>query len=1721
MLINYSYGELKGGAPPSKPQTLRLLQSQTSPLRSANLFCMVVLTFLIEPPGERAPKPCESDMDCLESEACYMSICQDPCEFTSACAAGARCQAKMHRPICTCPMGFEGNPAIKCSKSPTTNEDCPISEACIDRACQRPCDVHNPCAQNAVCINTNHGCDCSCQEGYQGNGFVGCAPGEAQYGVGSACSLPLKFPVADNGPPVCQYNEDCPPNKLCDRLNRRCMNPCFEDSCGENAECVPKNHGATCVCLPGYEGNAYVECLGVLGCRRDEECASNEACLNQQCASPCNCGINAICDVIQHKPQCQCPPGYQGDARVSCQPPSDPCDPNPCGTNALCELDNGNPICFCPKGLTGNPFKNCSMFPLKSPPYKCTSALFPVPEGDECSPNPCGPNSGCRVVGGNAVCFCLPEFEGTPPQVPCSLPSNPCDPSPCGPNTQCSILANGFAKCTCLPGFLESPNTIRGCIESRNPCEPNPCGAGALCDPHGEPVCSCPYGTNGNPFRGCAIEKPLCSPGPCGANADCYNSNNEEQCFCRSGFIGDPYTGCRIQPPSPCVPNPCGPGAQCVITPDGNSLCRCPEGMGGDPTGPLGCFGYECVVDENCGDHQACISYRCRDPCPGSCGVNADCRVEKHHPVCSCQSGLTGNPVIRCFKIPEILPPHDPCMPNPCGLNTVCQSISNRAVCSCLPDFHGDPQIGCQPECLINSDCPINKACLERHCKDPCSQGQLCGVNAFCQVRDHTAACLCLEGFIGDPFLQCIQPPIEDTPKHTNTSIQPCTPSPCGSMECSIYGTQIAVCDPCLGPEAVYNPQCRPECLTNADCPFHQACMRFNCIDPCPGSCGVNAVCSVVSHTPICSCPYGLVGDPFQQCVPLTIDSPKDSCDYPRCGVNADCLEKGTGVICVCKRGFFGDPYLACRPECVINPHCPLDKACINAKCSSPCSDVCGVGAQCDVVNHIPICSCPPQHTGDPFVACYKAVIPSLPAPAPQNPCDPTPCGPYSRCSVSHQGYATCSCLPNYQGVAPACKPECISTSECPQTKACINLKCGDPCAGTCGSGAVCTVINHNPICSCPEGLEGNPFLNCRQAPVVEELPSTTEEPINPCVPTPCGQNSICQIKESRPVCSCIANYIGSPPYCRPECMLSQECPQHQACVNEKCVDPCVSSCGPNAQCHVVGHNPFCSCLSGYEGDAFVGCTKVAVVAVDPCNPSPCGENSQCSVSEGAAKCVCIPPYIGNPYSGGCRPECTINSECATHLACLSRHCRDPCQGLCGINSECSVFNHVPVCTCARGLVGDPQTGCRPPAVVERPKPCEPSPCGPNSVCRERNDKAICSCQVGYFGQPPSCRPECLVSSECSSDQACINQRCQDPCPGTCGARARCQVANHNPICSCPPNYVGDPFIVCRPEERGEPTPTPTPCIPSPCGPNADCQPLNNRAVCSCLPGMFGVAPNCRPECSIDQDCPLTLACTNQKCKDPCAGSCGFNAECSVVNHRPICSCQSGFEGDPFSGCNPVAEAVIRTVIVLNTLHLEASKTLVERVPQMAGGTRTGQCMIGHSAQRVHPAFVARVLALAPFAHQLVWTVAIRSALSRPGAPGACVGIPNHALRTDALVGTEIVFADGTAMARVRFAFVDIAAALRGSDESCAAFAGSVQAGLRRLAVTIPGTPRLADFVPADFPSEAVAVSKADLQAALVGASLAYSAITIPMTVEGALLVEAGVPRWALMLRIA
>lgn len=104
------------------------------------------------------------------------------------------------------------------------------------------------------------------------------------------------------------------------------------------------------------------------------------------------------------------------------------------------------------------------------------------------------------------------------------------------------------------------------------------------------------------------------------------------------------------------------------------------------------------------------------------------------------------------------------------------------------------------------------------------------------------------------------------------------------------------------------------------------------------------------------------------------------------------------------------------------------------------------------------------------------------------NPCIENPCGPYSTCK-SIGDTAACSCLPNYIGRAPNCRPECSISAECPSNLACINQKCSDPCVGACGLHTHCTVRNHNSVCQCEPGYTGDPFSICTEIRKCKLLP--------------------------------------------------------------------------------------------------------------------------------------------------------------------------------------------------------------------------------------------------------------------------------------------------------------------------------------------------------------------------------------------------------------------------------------------------------------------------------------------------------------------------------------------------------------------------------------------------------------------------------------------------------
>lgn len=128
-----------------------------------------------------------------------------------------------------------------------------------------------------------------------------------------------------------------------------------------------------------------------------------------------------------------------------------------------------------------------------------------------------------------------------------------------------------------------------------------------------------------------------------------------------------------------------------------------------------------------------------------------------------------------------------------------------------------------------------------------------------------------------------------------------------------------------------------------------------------------------------------------------------------------------------------------------------------------------------------------------------------------------------------------------------------------------------------------------------------------------------------------------------------------------------------------------------------------------------------------------------------------------------------------------------------------SKFNSFVLCKCLYSIshvIAPPKEPALPPPFIN---PCVPSPCGPNSQCQDIGGTPSCSCQPTYIGSPPNCRPECVISSECASNLACLREKCRDPCPGSCGAGAQCSVINHTPICTCPEGYTGDPFTSCFP----------------------------------------------------------------------------------------------------------------------------------------------------------------------------------------------------------------------------------------------------------------------------------------------------------------------------------
>ena len=167
-----------------------------------------------------------------------------------------------------------------------------------------------------------------------------------------------------------------------------------------------------------------------------------------------------------------------------------------------------------------------------------------------------------------------------------------------------------------------------------------------------------------------------------------------------------------------------------------------------------------------------------------------------------------------------------------------------------------------RPECYVDDDCGYSDICYKGSCADACRLSQ-CGANAKCESSLHSAKCLCLPGYTGNPRSACtlckssnyfyrIGKPI---PFYIFYSMSFCMNTK--SMFSIIVGLPTA-------------PVLSVGCLQNEDCPLYTACQNTKCINPCAedNPCAPTAICKVLNHEPKCTCPDGYIGSPLTDCRP-------------------------------------------------------------------------------------------------------------------------------------------------------------------------------------------------------------------------------------------------------------------------------------------------------------------------------------------------------------------------------------------------------------------------------------------------------------------------------------------------------------------------------------------------------------------------------------------------------------------------------------------------------------------------------------------------------------------------------------------------------------------------------------------------------------------------------------------------------------------------------------
>ncbi|XP_014675370.1 PREDICTED: uncharacterized protein LOC106815425 [Priapulus caudatus] len=263
---------------------------------------------------------------------------------------------------------------------------------------------------------------------------------------------------------TCTFNYPCADTNAVhrDRHGLVSPNPCTTTFCQNGGKCRFANHKAQCDCQPGWQGE-FCE-------RKLPPCLSNP-CFNE-----------GICrNVNEDEFRCRCREGYSGQ---QCEKLPDNCRNNRC-SNGTCVSKPDGYVCLCYAGFSG---PTC---PEGTAGKDCDDQF----SADPCAGDPCLNHGTCVRQAERFRCLCEQGFDG----VVCQYVSNTCESSPCKHGAICTDTEHGF-NCTCAADY-----TGVMCETVIDDCAKNNCSHNAEClDGIEEFLCVCPFN-----FTGPNCDKPV------------------------------------------------------------------------------------------------------------------------------------------------------------------------------------------------------------------------------------------------------------------------------------------------------------------------------------------------------------------------------------------------------------------------------------------------------------------------------------------------------------------------------------------------------------------------------------------------------------------------------------------------------------------------------------------------------------------------------------------------------------------------------------------------------------------------------------------------------------------------------------------------------------------------------------------------------------------------------------------------------------------------------------------------------------------------------------------------------------------------------------------------------------------------------------------------------------------------------------------------------------